>query len=52
MNPETGGMDTNQDKLVNVHLGLDKYGYFGTYKLMGNMLENQKLLRRKIGLES
>jgi len=46
----TGKVDENQDKLINVHLGLDSYDYFDKFTVISKNMEVKKFLERKIAL--
>ena len=46
----TGKVDENQDKLINVHLGLDSYDYFDKFTVISKNMEAKKFLERKIAL--
>ena len=50
MNQVTGKVDENQDKLINVHLGLDSYDYFDKFTVISKNMEVKKFLERKIAL--
>jgi hypothetical protein len=48
MNPETNMLDENQYNLVNVNLGLNTYGYLDQYGKVNTILNDKKLLRKKL----